>query len=88
MNLFRGKAITKQIFPYPLNLDSDRKETLQMIMPATEKFLKEVNDVVKYVKLMVVLCYLFGLEMTRPWTFPSLFLIKWRNLERSGPSYQ
>ncbi|PAV63024.1 hypothetical protein WR25_09069 isoform A [Diploscapter pachys] len=44
MNLFRGKAVLDQVFPYPLNLDSDRKETLQMIIGPTEKFLQEVNN--------------------------------------------
>ncbi|GMT15214.1 hypothetical protein PFISCL1PPCAC_6511 [Pristionchus fissidentatus] len=47
MNLFRGKAIVDQVFPYPLNLDDERKETLQMILDPTTKFLSEVNDVVK-----------------------------------------
>lgn len=32
MNLFRGRASVEQIFPYPLNLSEDRKETLQMIL--------------------------------------------------------
>ncbi|GMS85398.1 hypothetical protein PENTCL1PPCAC_7573, partial [Pristionchus entomophagus] len=30
MNLFRGKAKVDQVFPYPLNLDQERKETLQV----------------------------------------------------------
>ncbi|GMS85400.1 hypothetical protein PENTCL1PPCAC_7575, partial [Pristionchus entomophagus] len=47
MNLFRGKAKVDQVFPYPLNLDEERKETLQMILDPTAKFLNEVNDVVK-----------------------------------------
>ncbi|KJH49453.1 acyl-CoA dehydrogenase family member 9 [Dictyocaulus viviparus] len=47
MNLFRGRAVTEQVFPYPLKLDDDRRETLQMILGPTEKFLEEVNDVVK-----------------------------------------
>ncbi|KAK5978148.1 Very long-chain specific acyl-CoA dehydrogenase [Trichostrongylus colubriformis] len=47
MNLFRGRAVTDQIFPYPLNLDEDQRETLHMILGPTEKFLEEVNDVVK-----------------------------------------
>ncbi|VDM59188.1 unnamed protein product [Angiostrongylus costaricensis] len=47
MNLFRGRAVTDQAFPYPLNLDDDRRETLQLIIRPTEKFLEEVNDVVK-----------------------------------------
>ncbi|KAH7722958.1 Protein ACDH-12 a [Aphelenchoides avenae] len=44
MNLFRGRATTEQIFPYPLELSEDRRETLQMILGPTEKFLEEVND--------------------------------------------
>ncbi|PIO71078.1 acyl-CoA dehydrogenase family member 9 [Teladorsagia circumcincta] len=47
MNLFRGRAVTDQIFPYPLKLDDDQRETLHMILGPTEKFLEEVNDVVK-----------------------------------------
>uniref|UniRef100_A0A0K0D3E4 Very long-chain specific acyl-CoA dehydrogenase, mitochondrial n=1 Tax=Angiostrongylus cantonensis TaxID=6313 RepID=A0A0K0D3E4_ANGCA len=47
MNLFRGRAVTDQAFPYPLNLDDDRRETLHLIIGPTEKFLEEVNDVVK-----------------------------------------
>ncbi|KAF8362371.1 acdh-12 [Pristionchus pacificus] len=47
MNLFRGKAKVEQVFPFPLNLDEERKETLQMILDPTTKFLSEVNDVVK-----------------------------------------
>ncbi|VDO54764.1 unnamed protein product [Haemonchus placei] len=49
MNLFRGRAVTNQIFPYPLKLDDDQRETLHMILGPTEKFLEEVNDVVKWV---------------------------------------
>ncbi|KAK6047407.1 acyl-CoA dehydrogenase family member 9 [Cooperia oncophora] len=47
MNLFRGRAVTDQIFPYPLKLDDDQRETLHMILGPTEKFLEEVNDPVK-----------------------------------------
>ncbi|GMR37631.1 hypothetical protein PMAYCL1PPCAC_07826, partial [Pristionchus mayeri] len=47
MNLFRGKTKVDQVFPFPLNLDEERKETLQMILDPTSKFLNEVNDVVK-----------------------------------------
>ncbi|VDP34118.1 unnamed protein product [Heligmosomoides polygyrus] len=47
MNLFRGRAVTEQIFPYPLKLSDDQRETLHMILGPTEKFLEEVNDVVK-----------------------------------------
>ncbi|CAD5212393.1 unnamed protein product [Bursaphelenchus okinawaensis] len=44
MNLFRGRAVTEHVFPYPLNLDEDRRETLSMIIDPTQKFLEEVND--------------------------------------------
>nr|CDJ86276.1 Acyl-CoA dehydrogenase and Acyl-CoA oxidase dehydrogenase domain containing protein [Haemonchus contortus] len=47
MNLFRGQAVTEQIFPYPLKLDDDQRETLHMFIAPTEKFFETVNDVVK-----------------------------------------
>ncbi|KAK6023920.1 hypothetical protein OSTOST_10280 [Ostertagia ostertagi] len=47
MNLFRGRAVNEQVFPYPLKLDDDQRETLNMFMAPTEKFFEEVNDVVK-----------------------------------------
>ena len=47
MNLFRGKAVTQENFPYPLNLSAEQRETLNMIIGPTEKFLLEVNDVNK-----------------------------------------
>ncbi|MEW5208135.1 hypothetical protein, partial [Bacillus cereus] len=47
MNLFRGKAVTDQVFPYPLNMTDDQKETLGMVLSPLEKMLVEVNDVVK-----------------------------------------
>ncbi|VDO54765.1 unnamed protein product [Haemonchus placei] len=47
MNLFRGQAVTEQIFPYPLKLDDDQRETLHMFITPTEKFFETVNDVVK-----------------------------------------
>ncbi|KAJ1349803.1 hypothetical protein KIN20_005457 [Parelaphostrongylus tenuis] len=54
MNLFRGLAVTDQVFPYPLNLDDDRRETLHLILGPTEKFLEEVNDVVKNDQMMEI----------------------------------
>ncbi len=48
MNLFRGRAILDQVFPYPLQLDNDRRETLSMILAPTEKFFAEVNNAAKY----------------------------------------
>ncbi|KAL6733870.1 hypothetical protein Aduo_004477 [Ancylostoma duodenale] len=47
MNLFRGRAVIDQVFPYPLKLDDDRRETLHLITGPVEKFLEEVNDVNK-----------------------------------------
>ncbi|CAB3403799.1 unnamed protein product [Caenorhabditis bovis] len=47
MSLFRGKGVTEQVFPYPLKLDDEQKETLGMVMGPLEKMLQEVNDVVK-----------------------------------------
>ncbi|KAK0412275.1 hypothetical protein QR680_006126 [Steinernema hermaphroditum] len=47
MNLFRGEANLKQVFPYPVNLNDERREMLSMILGGTEKFLEEVNDPVK-----------------------------------------
>lgn len=47
MNLFRGKAVTEENFPYPLNLNPEQRETLNMIVGPIEKFLVEVNDVNK-----------------------------------------
>uniref|UniRef100_A0A0N4ZFX0 Very long-chain specific acyl-CoA dehydrogenase, mitochondrial n=1 Tax=Parastrongyloides trichosuri TaxID=131310 RepID=A0A0N4ZFX0_PARTI len=43
-NLFRGKLNLETTFPYPLNLTSDRKETLQMVLEPTENYLKTVNN--------------------------------------------
>lgn len=47
MNLFCGKAVTSQIFPYPLDLNEDQRETLHMVISSTDKFFQEVNDVAK-----------------------------------------
>lgn len=47
MNLFRGRAELDQVFPYPLNLNEDQRETLKMVSDPVEKFLTEVNDVFK-----------------------------------------
>uniref|UniRef100_F1L0V7 Very long-chain specific acyl-CoA dehydrogenase, mitochondrial n=1 Tax=Ascaris suum TaxID=6253 RepID=F1L0V7_ASCSU len=47
MNLFRGQAVLSNVFPYPMNLNEERKEMLHMILQPTEKFLAEVNDPVK-----------------------------------------
>jgi hypothetical protein len=43
MNLFRGKVDVSQVLPYPINLDEERKEMLQMVIAPTFKFLEEIN---------------------------------------------
>lgn len=47
MNLFRGRANLSTVFPFPIDLSEERRETLQMILTPTEKFLQEVNNVDK-----------------------------------------
>uniref|UniRef100_A0A183BWI1 Acyl-CoA_dh_N domain-containing protein n=1 Tax=Globodera pallida TaxID=36090 RepID=A0A183BWI1_GLOPA len=44
MNLFLGRAQLRQVFPYPLKLDDEQRETLQMVVTPSSKFLEEVND--------------------------------------------
>ncbi|XP_067947955.1 very long-chain specific acyl-CoA dehydrogenase, mitochondrial-like [Watersipora subatra] len=49
MNMFRGQAVTRQVFPYPATdvLDEDRKETLDALVDPVSKFFEEVNDPAK-----------------------------------------
>lgn len=54
MNLFRGQAVLSNVFPYPMNLNEERKEMLHMILQPTEKFLAEVNDPVKFVTYFIL----------------------------------
>lgn len=44
MNLFRGRVVLDQAFPYPMNLSEDRRETLKMVIEPTTKYLEEIND--------------------------------------------
>jgi hypothetical protein len=46
MNIFLGKHNTSQVFPYPVDdaLTGDQRETLQLLVPPTQKFFEEVND--------------------------------------------
>jgi alkylation response protein AidB-like acyl-CoA dehydrogenase len=44
MNLFRGRVVFDQAFPYPLNLNEDQRETLNMVMGPVKQYLEEVND--------------------------------------------
>uniref|UniRef100_A0A914WR97 Very long-chain specific acyl-CoA dehydrogenase, mitochondrial n=1 Tax=Plectus sambesii TaxID=2011161 RepID=A0A914WR97_9BILA len=47
MNMFRGLFQSSQVFPYPVSLDDERRETLSMIIGPAEKFFEEVNDATK-----------------------------------------
>ena len=46
-NAFRGIVEPEQAFPFPNVLTEDQIETLQMLIPPTEKFMEEVNDPLK-----------------------------------------
>ncbi|MFH4973585.1 hypothetical protein AB6A40_000294 [Gnathostoma spinigerum] len=52
MNMFRGRAVTDNILPFPVSLSDERKETLQMFLQPTEKFLQEVDDPFKNDEMM------------------------------------
>jgi len=43
-NMFRGMVEPAQAFPYPNVLNMEQRETLEMLVPPTEKFMTEVND--------------------------------------------
>ncbi|CAG7688386.1 unnamed protein product [Allacma fusca] len=47
-NIFRGKIITEQIFPYPDVLSKEQRETLELIVPAVEKFFNDDYDALKF----------------------------------------
>uniref|UniRef100_A0A914X7Y4 Very long-chain specific acyl-CoA dehydrogenase, mitochondrial n=1 Tax=Plectus sambesii TaxID=2011161 RepID=A0A914X7Y4_9BILA len=47
MNMFRGLFQSSQVFPYPVSLDDERRETLSMIIGPAEKFFEEVNNATK-----------------------------------------
>merc|ERR1712095_45327 len=42
--MFRGMVEPAQAFPYPNVLNMEQRETLEMLVPPTEKFMTEVND--------------------------------------------
>merc|ERR1719511_633166 len=46
-NVFRGMVEPEQAFPYPNSLDQDQRDTLEMLVPITEKFFMEQNDRLK-----------------------------------------
>merc|ERR550517_1517511 len=43
-NVFRGMVDPTQIFPYPVVLDVEQKENLEMLVPLAERVVEEVND--------------------------------------------
>jgi len=43
-NLFRGLVEPEQLFPYPDVLNSEQRETLEMLVPMAERVIFEVND--------------------------------------------
>lgn len=44
MSMFKGQMKTEQIFPYPDVLNTEDKETLQMMVESPKKFFEDVND--------------------------------------------
>ena len=42
--MFRGMIEPEQAFPYPNVLNTDQRETLEILVPPTEKFMSEVID--------------------------------------------
>jgi alkylation response protein AidB-like acyl-CoA dehydrogenase len=47
VNMFRGQVVAEQAFPYPDVLNAEQRETLEMIVPSTQKFFEESNDPAK-----------------------------------------
>ena len=43
-NIFRGMVETEQVFPYPIALDEEQKENLEMLVPIAERVMAEQND--------------------------------------------
>lgn len=47
MNIFRGQIETKQLFPFPNVLNTEQRETLEMLVDPVNKFFEEVNNPAK-----------------------------------------
>ncbi|XP_063429781.1 very long-chain specific acyl-CoA dehydrogenase, mitochondrial-like [Mytilus trossulus] len=47
MNLFRGRVMSDEVFPYPEVLTNEQKEMLQALIDPTAKFFEEQNDALK-----------------------------------------
>merc|ERR1719511_133757 len=43
-NVFRGMIVPDQVFPYPIALDEEQKENLEMLVPIAERVMGEQND--------------------------------------------
>merc|ERR1719189_1322461 len=43
-NVFRGMVDPTQMFPYPVVLDLEQKENLEMLVPLADRVMEEVND--------------------------------------------
>merc|ERR1719435_639220 len=44
MNIFRGMVESEQVFPYPIALDEEQRENLEMLVPIAERVMSEQND--------------------------------------------
>merc|ERR1719394_174936 len=53
-NVFRGMIEPTQVFPFPVALDEDQFETLQMLVPIAERVMGEQNDPLKNDELETV----------------------------------
>merc|ERR1719447_535105 len=43
-NVFRGMVEPAQVFPFPVALDEEQRENLEMLVPLAERVLEEQND--------------------------------------------
>jgi len=43
-NIYRGLLEPEQVFPYPIALDEEQKENLEMLVPIAERVMEEQND--------------------------------------------
>merc|ERR1712002_868849 len=43
-NIFRGMVESEQVFPYPIALDEEQRENLEMLVPIAERVMSEQND--------------------------------------------
>jgi len=53
-NIFRGMIDPTQVFPYPIALDEEQKENLEMLVPIAERVMEEQNDPLKNDELETV----------------------------------